>query len=108
MLNLKPSIHLHEIVFVWVQIENELDSSGIVITNSFGSADGWATDRLSDLISDIRWCLLHDFLMSSLDGTVPLIEVNVIFMFISENLNLDMPRPCDVPFDDHSIIFEGF
>jgi hypothetical protein len=42
--------------------------------------------------------------MSSLDGAIPLVKVDIISMFVSKNLNFDMPWLLDVFFNKHMVI----
>ena len=39
---------------------------------------------------DIGWCLLYYFLVTTLDGAITLVEMNVIRMGITEDLDLDV------------------
>lgn len=108
MFNLKSCVHLHEVMFVGIEIKNELNSTCIVISYSFGSLDSWLTNLRSDCLWNIWWGLLNDFLMSSLDWTISFVQMNVIFHHITENLNFNMTWFCYVFFDQNSIITKWF
>ena len=43
------------------------------------------------------WCLLNDLLVTSLDATVSLEQVNTVAMFVSEYLHLNVPEKDTFP-----------
>lgn len=44
MLNLKSSVHLHEVMLIGIQIENKFDRSSIIVAHSLGSAHSRTTN----------------------------------------------------------------
>lgn len=108
MFNLESCVHLHEIMFIWVKIENELNSTCIIISNSLGSFNSWLTYLRSYGFWNIWRSFFNYFLMPSLDGTISFVQMNIIFHHITKNLNFNMTWFCDVFFDQNSIITERF
>lgn len=108
MFNLKSSIHLHEVMLVWIKIKDELNSTSIIITYCPRCLYCRVADRWSDLLCDIRRCLFNHFLMSSLYRAVSLVKMDIISQLVSENLDLDMSRPSYVLLNEYTIIAESF
>ena len=106
VLNLESGVHFHEIVFVWVKIKNKLHCACIIITNSSSCFNCWVTHRLSNFIWNIWWSFLNYFLMSSLNGAIPFIEMYIVSMSISKDLNLNMSWSSDVLLNKNSIIWK--
>jgi len=67
MFHLQTCVHLHEVELIVGSIKDELNGTSINITDSLGSLDCSLTNLCADLLSDLRRCLLNDFLMTSLD-----------------------------------------
>ena len=107
MLNLKPGVHLHEKMLIRIQVEDELHCPGVVVSDSFGSIDSRTADILADEVWYIGRSFFYNLLMSSLDWAISFKQMDVVSMGIAEDLNFDVPRPRDVLFNKHSIIFEG-
>lgn len=106
MLNLKSSIHFHEVKLVTGGIKNKLDRSCIIISNSLSCFNCCLSNLGPKLSIDGWWSLLDNLLMPSLDGAIPLVKVDIISMFVSKNLNFDMPWLLDVFLDKHMVITE--
>mmetsp|Transcript_94283 Transcript_94283/g.129880 ORF Transcript_94283/g.129880 Transcript_94283/m.129880 type:complete len:246 (-) Transcript_94283:217-954(-) len=111
MLNLQTSVHLHEEEILSIVIEDEFNGTCIHVINSFCSVNRCLTHLSSQHFTNVRWCLLNNLLVSSLHRAVTLIQVNIITVHITENLELDMSRILNVLFDKHIVIsktFHGF
>ena len=52
------------------------------------------------------WCFFNDFLVSPLNGALPLVEVDAIPMLIAQNLHFNMARIVYVLLDQHTVITE--
>ncbi len=53
MLDLKTCVHLHKVELISDSVENELNSTGIHITNSSCSLDGSLSNLFSDFLADL-------------------------------------------------------
>ena len=95
-------------MLVRIQIKNKFNSSCIIVSNSFGSINGWSTNWFSYFFRNVRWSLLNNFLMSSLNRTISFIKMHVVSMLISKNLYLNMSWLCNILFNKDSVIFESF
>ena len=108
MLDLKPCIHLHEVMFVWIKIKDKLNSSSIIVTHCSCCLNCRMANRWSDWLSDVRRCLFNYFLMSALNWAVSFIKVHVISHLVSKNLNLDVPWSSYVFLNKNTIVTECF
>src|SRR5436305_14602669 len=111
MLDLKPSIHLHEIEVAHLSIiarpSNELDGAGADVTDSFPRSDG----SRAHLFTNCRWELrrrrfLDDLLVATLERAVALVEMQAVPHRVGDDLDLDMPRVRDEFFDQYAVIAE--
>lgn len=89
---LKSGVHLHEIVLVAVSVKNELDSARVVVVNCLCCRYGAAADFVPKVPVDVAGRLLYHLLMPSLDTTVPLEQMHVVFEHVAENLALNVSR----------------
>ena len=73
MLNLNPSIHLHEVKFAFSFIVKKLDCPSIFIANRFGCADGCRANLISNRLTDCYGRrFFENLLVVSLKRTIPL------------------------------------
>ena len=73
MLDLQAGVHLEEIEFVRVGVDDELDGAGVVIIDGFCRGDRSISHLLPQLRREQRrGRLFDDLLMPSLDGAFPL------------------------------------
>ena len=108
MLNLNPSIHLHEVKFAFTFIVKKLDCPSIFIANRFCRADSCRSDLVSNCLTDCYgWRFFEDFLVVSLKGTIPFTQMNHMSKLVSQNLNLNMTSWVDDAFKVHSSIAKG-
>lgn len=108
MLHLKSGVHFHEVMFVGVEVENEFNSTCIIISNGLCSINCRLTNLRSDWFGNVWWGFFNNFLMSSLNWAVPFVQMNIVFHHITENLYFNMSWLCNVLFDQNSIIAEWF
>lgn len=108
MLYLQASVHFHEIELICCSIKDELNSSCVVISNSFGSSNGRFTNLKSQRSINVGGCFLNNLLMSSLNSAVTLIQINVVAVFVTEHLNFDVARFFNILLDDHVIVGKTF
>lgn len=108
MLNLKASIHLHEVEFVSLGVKDKLYRASVVVANCLGGCDGSLTDLLANNWANVRRRFLNYLLMASLDSAVPLIKVYIVPVFVTENLHFDVPWLLHVLFKDHLFIGKSF
>lgn len=74
-------------------INQELGRTGVSVVDGFRKLDGIAQDGLSDVLRQVRcWSDLDDLLVSSLDGTVSLVQVNTVAVTICQELDFDVSR----------------
>lgn len=104
MLNLESCVHLHKVELVSDGIKNEFDCSCVDIADSFGSLDSSLTDLLPDGRADLRRSLFNNFLVTSLNRAVTLIQVYVVAMAITKHLQFNMARLFDVLFNDDMFV----
>ena len=106
MFHLQTCVHLHEVELVISGVKDKFDGTSINITDSFGSLDCGLTNLCADLLSNLRRCLLDDFLVTALDGAVALVKVYIVTMTISEHLKFNVTRFLNVSLYDHVLVVE--
>jgi len=106
MLHLQSSVHLHKVELIISGIEYKLDSTRIDISNSSCSLDSSITNLFAYLLRYLRWCLLNDLLMTSLHRAVTLIQVDVVAVSVTEDLELDVSRLLDVLLNYNVLVVE--
>uniref|UniRef100_A0A2D4EVF9 Uncharacterized protein n=1 Tax=Micrurus corallinus TaxID=54390 RepID=A0A2D4EVF9_MICCO len=90
VLNLKPGIDLNEVIFAMF-VQQELHCASILIPNLLGQADGINSELRAQLGVEVgSRGDFHHFLVPSLDGAVPLIQMQHISMLVTQNLNFDV------------------
>lgn len=104
MLNLKPRIHLHEVELIGLCVEDELNGSSVVISHSLRSLDSSITNLISQFPTYGRGCLFNNFLVSSLYRAVSLVQMDIVAVLITEDLNFDVPRPLYILLYEHMVI----
>lgn len=78
VLDLKTGVHLQE-VEVAGRVDQELDSSGRRVLDVLGKHDGLLTHSLAGLLINVgRGSLLNNLLVSALDGTLSLRQVELL------------------------------
>ncbi len=108
VLDLDPRVDLDEGEVVGVGVDEELDRAGVVVPAVAAELDGGVADRLSELRIETRGRgNLDDLLMPSLDGAIPLEQVNQVPVLVAEELDLDMLGLPDELFEEDVGAIEG-
>ncbi len=91
MLYLQSRIHFQEIESPAI-IQQEFHSSSAFVLARSGYIDSSLSHLITQLvIEDDRGCFLYYLLVSSLDTTLPLKQVNNISVLVCKYLDFDMP-----------------
>ena len=109
MLDLEPRVHLEEVEAsgIAVPFDEELHGSGVSISRLARDSHRRFTHSLPQRRSDRRrWTLLDHLLVASLNGTLALEQVDDVAVMIGEDLELDMPRLLDQPFNVERTVAE--
>jgi hypothetical protein len=100
-------VHLHEIE-VSRRIQEELDRTGTRVSQLLASGDRRITHCMAQLRGqNRRRRFFEELLVTSLNRTLAFAQVDALTMFISEHLNLDVPRLVKVTFDVDTAVFES-
>src|SRR5438876_4416502 len=107
MLYLQPRIHLQEIKVAGL-IEKEFAGSGVYIAGGPRGAHCCLTHFSSEIRRDRNTRgLLDHLLKAALDRALALAERENVAVGVSEDLNLDVPRPFDELLEIDPIVSEG-
>ena len=102
VLDLNARIHFNKKPLISVLVQKEFDGSGIIISNLARKFHTRITKAVHHLFRQPnRRCHLHHFLVSSLDRTVTLMQMNDIALSISQNLDFQMLGPPHIPFQKY-------
>jgi hypothetical protein len=104
MFDLESGVHLHEVVLVVGRVEDKLNGSSVKVPNSLCSCDCSISDSLSKKGVNLTRSFLDDLLVSSLDGAISLVKIDIVAMHISEDLHFDMPWLLNVLFNEHMVV----
>ena len=104
MLHLQPGVHFHEIEFVCLRVENELNSTSIIVTHCLRCFDSCIANACSQLLINGRWRFLNDLLVPALHRAITLIQMHIVAMLVAKDLNLNMTRSLHVLLHKHVII----
>jgi hypothetical protein len=92
MLDLDTGVDLDEVVSVLL-VDQELGGSGISVVDRPSKLDGIGQEGIANVGREVLGRgQLDDFLMSSLNGTITLVEVDDVSVVVSQELDLDMLR----------------
>ena len=104
MFHLDSGVHFHEIEISGL-IQKKFYGSGTFVACCFCGAYCCLSHFLSKLMRNGNtWRFFDHFLMTSLDGTVTLSEMNHVSVFVSKNLHLHMSRVLHKPFQIHGVV----
>ena len=107
MFNLKAGVHLQKVEIILI-IENKLDRSGPCVTGGLGKFTGCPSHFLTQLFSQRhRRRLLYDLLVTSLNGTLALTEVNYVSELVSHNLDFNVSGPHNETFHKYPVVPEA-
>src|SRR5205823_1613497 len=106
MLDLDPAVQLEEVEVA--AFEHELDRARARVADRAGEADRRVAHRRAQgRIERGRRRLLEHFLVPPLDRALALAEANGVAVRVAEQLDLDVPRPLDVPLGEDPVVAEG-
>ena len=108
MLDLQTSVHLHKVEAVIRRVENEFNRACVVVANGLSGSNSRLTDLKSELRGNAGRGLLDDLLVAALHRAITLVQVDVVTVFVSENLHFNVSRPLDVFFNNHVVVVEAF
>ena len=107
MFNLQARVHLHEIKIhrAFALLHNKLNRASADIINRTRRLNCSRTHRFTHGRIDTRcWRFFQYFLMATLHGAIPLKQMHIIAMRITEYLDFDMAWFERIFFDQHLII----
>jgi hypothetical protein len=108
VLDLQPGVHLHEVKLVWLVTGHEkFDRARAGVPDAAGGLDGRLAHGVpARRIQQRRRRLLDDLLMPPLQAALALAEVHHVPVGVRQDLDLDVPWPCDVPLDQQRVVAE--
>mmetsp|Transcript_6174 Transcript_6174/g.22712 ORF Transcript_6174/g.22712 Transcript_6174/m.22712 type:complete len:591 (-) Transcript_6174:66-1838(-) len=107
VLHLQARVHLHEEELVRARVHDELHRARADVADGARGGDGGLADGLAEVRRDGgRRRLLDHLLVAPLHAAVALEEVHAPAVRVGEHLHLDVPRPLDVPLQDHLLVTE--
>jgi hypothetical protein len=111
MLHLQPRVHLHEEeaqVAVRRRLGDELHRARAHVAHRFCRGHGSRAHLApASLAHAGRGRLFQHLLVAALHRAVALEQVEALAMAVAEYLDLDVPRPRDVAFDQHRVVAEA-
>ena len=106
MLHLDACVHLQE-VKIQVLIDQELHRSSIAIANGFAQLDSSFAHLLAFLLGQRRRRrFLNNFLITALNSTLTLVQMNDVAVMIGQYLYFDMSWIFNVLLNEHRTIAE--
>lgn len=108
MLDLQASVHLHEVELFRCSVKDELNSTGIIVAYSLSSSDGSLSHLITLALRDAGGGLFDDLLVSPLKRTIAFMQMNIVSMLVTEDLNFNMAGSFYVFLDNHMIIAKTF
>ena len=106
MFHLQTGVHLEE-VEVPFAIDDEFHGACGCVAHSLGQSDRLFAHCLAGfLVEERRRSLFDHFLVTTLDRTLTLVQVNGVAMAVSENLNFDVARLGDEFLDKDTVVAE--
>lgn len=108
MLNLKSCVHLHKVKLLICSVKYEFDSSCVVVTDCLCCSYSSLANLESELRRDAAWRFFNNFLVASLNSAIAFIQIDVVTVFITKNLDFNVSWALDILLKDHVIILEAF
>ena len=106
VLDLQAGVHLEE-VEVLVGTDDELDGAGRLVLHRLGQRDRLFAHRLARLgVEEGARRLFDDLLVTPLDRTLPLVQIERVAERVGQDLDLDVPRLDDEFLDEHPVVAE--
>lgn len=106
MFHLQSGIHFHKEKTVVLRIKNKLNRARVVVPDCTRCCNGCLADLQTQVVGDARGSFFDDFLVAALYGAIALVQVNVITVLVTKDLDFDMARLLDVPLNNHVIVIE--
>lgn len=104
MLYLESCVHFKEIEIL-VLVHEELNGTSGSVTTGGSQLNCLFTHLVSScLVHNWAWSLFNNFLVSSLDWAFSLWQVNIVVMFITQDLEFNVSWFFDVLFNEDSSI----
>lgn len=107
VLDLDSGVDLDKIVPVLL-VHQELCGAGIAVLDRLGQPHGVVQDSLPNVIGQILCrCNFNHLLVSALDGTVALVQVDDVSVVVTQQLNLDVLGTVQEALDKNGSVSEG-
>jgi len=108
MLHLNPRIHFDEVKLVRVGVDQKLHGAGAAIVHRVSDGQRGIADLFPQLRVEVdRRGDLDDFLMPTLQRTIPLEQMHEPTVLVAHQLHFDMPRALNKFFEEHVAGAEG-
>jgi hypothetical protein len=107
MLDLNTGVDFDKVVTV-LRIDKELSGTCIAILDIAGNLEGIVQDSLAGFLWEVGCrCDFDDLLVTALDGTVTLKQVNAVALSIGQELDFNVPRAFEEAFDKDGTVTES-
>ena len=107
MFHLDTGVHFNEIEFL-IGGQNKFNGTGILVAGGLGGPHGGVAHALAQIRRQgMGRRLLQELLILSLDGAVPLAQLDDIAVFVGQNLKFDVAGVENQLFDVHFIAAEA-
>ena len=108
MLDLNARVHFEKIELTGVLVEDEFHRAGVLITDGAPQGNGRVADFPPESFIDAgSRGFLDDLLVTPLQGTIALAEMNHVAEAVAEELHFDMPGILDVLFHVNGVVSKG-
>ena len=107
VFDLNPGIDLNEIVTAHL-VDQELGSTGIPVAYALRKLDSISENTLPNFFWKVCGrCDFDHLLVPSLNGTVTLEQMDCVSLGVSQQLDFDVARAFEEPFDEHGAVAES-
>jgi hypothetical protein len=107
VLDLDTGVDLDEVVTVLL-VNQELSSTSVTVANGLGQTDGIVKNSLADVLGKVlSGGNLDDLLVTTLNGTVTLVQVDDVSVVISEKLDLNVLGFVEEALDEDGSVAES-
>src|SRR5215467_2918763 len=108
MFHLNASVHFEKEKFAAVVVVEEFDGSRVTVTDTARQCCRGCTNLFAHgRRQSIGWRLFDNFLMTPLQRTIALAQMNDVAVVVAQNLYFDMPRVADVALHIKGVVAEG-
>ncbi len=102
VFDLDARVHLDEEPFMLVEVVEEFNRAGIVVTDLSGHARGGIAQFPDHFFRQAKTrCDFDDLLMAALHRAIAFVQVNHVAVLITENLHLDVLGIRNIFFKEH-------